>query len=450
MWEQTRHRIARRKLLQGLGAGAALLAPFVRNRLVEAATGGNFLVFFTPNGHVRSKFGGTGSGPGFAFKPSLAPLEPYKSDVIVLQGVNNKAASTYATHEDANKFLSMYYGSGDYQNTYGPSFDQELATALGGPKPLTLGVSPTPSNGFIYSDISWVAANRSDPKLIKPIDAFNAAFGGAMPSSGAGSSSATAALLAERKSVLDAVKDDFAKLGGRLSGTNKQNLDLYASAIRQLETTWLMPGGSPSAPTCDSGAARNSVTASDGGSGIPHFKLQGEAMLDIALTAFACGTRRVATLVWGPEASGVNPTRSGGPDHHQVSHGENNLPGEWEAIDTWYAGEFAYAIKKAKSLGVLDDSVLLWGSGISEQHNQLNQVFVLAGGKNKGIKVGNNVTYPFTGNPNAFLADAHVEAQRSQNTHQGDIYVSIQKAFGVQKDWVGDKQWCRGGLSEVF
>lgn len=453
MWEETRHRISRRKLLRGIGAGSFLLSPFVKNRLVEAATGGNFLAFFTPNGHVRSAFGGSGAGTSFTLKPSLAPLEAYKADFMVLQGVNNKAASTYATHEDANKFLSMYYGSGDYQHTYGPSFDFELAAALGAPKPLNMGVDPTPPNGFIYSDISWVAGDKSDPKWIKPLDSFNAAFGAGTPASGGDTGTAAlTALLAERKSVLDFVKDDISKLSGRLAGKNKENLDLYTSAIREVEKTWLIAGGNPntSVPTCNSGAAKTTATAAGAGNGIARFKAQGEAHLDIVLTAFACGVRRVGTLVWGPESSGVNPTRSGGPDHHQVSHGEGNLPGEWEAIDKWYAGEFAYLIKKAREIGVLDDTITAWGSGISEQHNQLNMVWLLAGGKNKGIQLGKAVTYPFTGNPNAFLADSHVEAQRSANAHQGDIYVSVQKALGVNKDYVGDKQWCRGGFKEIF
>ena len=87
MWQDTRHRISRRRLLRGLGAGTILFSPFVRNRLADAAPRGNFLFIATPNGFVRSKFGGEGSGSNWSFKPSLAPLDPFKQDVALIRAL---------------------------------------------------------------------------------------------------------------------------------------------------------------------------------------------------------------------------------------------------------------------------------------------------------------------------------------------------------------------------
>jgi len=69
--------ITRRSLLAGLGAGTALLSPFVRFRsnMAHAATAGNLCIFFTPNGHKREYFGAMGSGASMVLGPSLAPLE---------------------------------------------------------------------------------------------------------------------------------------------------------------------------------------------------------------------------------------------------------------------------------------------------------------------------------------------------------------------------------------
>src|SRR5262245_23000693 len=80
--------ISRRALLGGLGAGAALLTPFVKYRsaMAQTATSGNLLIFFTPNGHKREYFGATGSGAAMTLGPSLAPLEAVKSDIAVVRG----------------------------------------------------------------------------------------------------------------------------------------------------------------------------------------------------------------------------------------------------------------------------------------------------------------------------------------------------------------------------
>jgi hypothetical protein len=449
MWEQTRHRIARRRLLQGLGAATTLLSPFVRNRLADAATGGNFWAWFSPNGHVRSDFGGDGSGPNFTLRPSLSPLEPHKADVIVLRGIANKTSSTFNSHEDACKFLSMYFGGGDKLTVYGPSFDQELALALNAGKPLTLGVDPQSSNGDIYAALSWVAAGKSDPKIISPVAAYNAAFGaGIMPAD----NGATAALvLARRKSLLDFVRADIARFSGRLVGKDKENLDLYTTAIRDLENKLAgNPDASPSAGSCDSAAAQKAASDAAGvNGGIARFKAQGEALIDVTATAFACGNRRVATMCWQRGSGGINPVRAGGPDHHGVSHGEAPIS-EWKAIDKWYADRFAYTIQKLKSLNILGDTIVVWGSDISENHNQNDQVFVLAGGRNKGIKSGNNIRYPFFGNSEVFQNEAHNVAIDPRNVSQADLWVSVQKALGVNKDYVGDKNRCTGGLKEVF
>ena len=88
--------VSRRDLLRGLGAGAALLGPFLKYRSAWAqpAQSGNLLIFYTPNGHLRAQFGASGgadAGVGaLNFLPSLAPLQPYVSDVTVIKGLCSK------------------------------------------------------------------------------------------------------------------------------------------------------------------------------------------------------------------------------------------------------------------------------------------------------------------------------------------------------------------------
>jgi hypothetical protein len=449
MWEQTRHDISRRRLLRGLGAATALLAPFVRNRLVDAATGGNFLFFFTPNGHVRSDFGATaGTNGNYTLLPSLAPLESHKSDLIVIRGLNNKTSSYFNSHEDAQKTMSMYFGGGDANTNYGPSFDQELSAALGGGPALTLGVEPLSIYENVYTALSWVAPGKSSGKITNAVKAYTSVFGaGVMPAGSSGNDAAAADLLARRKSVLDFVQSDVARFSSRLVGKDKENLDLYLTSIRSLETKL---GSNPDLKpqvSCDGATLQKQAAAAPGVSGtVDRYKANHDVMIDIIATAFACGVRRASSLCNG---AGLNVVRGTDPNHHAVSHGEAPVS-EWKAIDRWYAERFAYIVAKLKSLGVLDDTVVVWGSDISENHNQCDQVMVLAGGRKKGIQVGKGIIYPYFGKPDPLQRDAHAAAIDPRNASQADLYVSIQKAFGVNKDYVGDKQWCTGGLKEVF
>ena len=83
---------SRRRLLRGLGTGALLLGPMTRFRLADAAPAGNFFVFRTGNGFLREQFGAVGTGTNFQLKPSLAAMEPYKTDLTIITGPCNKSS----------------------------------------------------------------------------------------------------------------------------------------------------------------------------------------------------------------------------------------------------------------------------------------------------------------------------------------------------------------------
>lgn len=447
MWETTRHQISRRKLLRGIGAGTFLLSPFVKNRLADAAPAGNFFLVATPNGFVRSAFGGQGSGSAWTFKSSLAKLTPYKEDITVIRGLCNKTSSTFNSHEDMCKLLSMVHGSGDKTTVYAQSFDHELGKFLNTP-PLTLGVPPGGGTGDIYGQVSWVGPGKADTKIFSPTLAHLEAFsGGIMPGGTAGG---TDLLLEKRKSVLDFLEGDIQRLQGRLVGKDAENLDLYLTSIREIENK--LANNKPVAMegTCAPAGLASKASAAEATAGnVPKFQAIGEALLDIAATAMACGSRRVGTLVWQRDSGGLNPVAPA-PGHHDVSHG-SAPQSMWIDIDKWYADRFAYFVAKMKSVGALNNTVVVWGSGISENHNQNDMVFVLAGGRNLGIKLNQNIVYPFSSPGKDFFQGAALaESRKASNKSLADLWVSVQKAIGLNKDTVGDAQWCNGGLPEIY
>jgi hypothetical protein len=112
----SRHRISRRSFLKGVG-GAALALPFLeimqgcssdekwRKSIASGARALNgqpkrLLVIFTGNGteNTMTQWWPTGGETDFQLSPILSPLEPYKADLIIPEGIGME---------------SSYHGPGD-------------------------------------------------------------------------------------------------------------------------------------------------------------------------------------------------------------------------------------------------------------------------------------------------------------------------------------------------
>ncbi len=443
-------RPSRRDLLRGLGAGAVLLAPFARSRRLDAAPAadGNLLVFFTPNGFARDKFDAVPSaGGGYTFKPSLAALEPHRSNVSVIRGLCNKSASTKSSHEDCVKILTCVSGA-DTSTGYGPSIDQVVAKQFGG-RPLTLAVEKFNAEPNWQTKISWVQAGAFEPHVKSTKAVFDNVFGNFMPPMAGDATRAPDPVLAQNKSVLDFVRGDISLFKSRLSKADQAKLDLHLDALREVEkrvatTPDLSRSGNTGA--CAINGLSQRASAAQLPDQVDNLKAQGETMLDLVATSFACGLKRSATLFWQPASDGINPNRGGG-NHHQVSHYEApNSAQQWPAIDAWYADRFKYAIEALASRGVLDDTVVVWVTEISESHNQNDFVNVVAGGKNLGIKLGQYLKYPFVGDEGGGVS----VGRDARNKSQAELWVSIQKALGIAQDTFGDVEHSSGGLTELW
>jgi hypothetical protein len=181
---------------------------------------------------------------------------------------------------------------------------------------------------------------------------------------------------------------------------------------------------------------------------VGEFQTRGELWMDMIAMAFACGTRRVAVIQWQGAEEGYNPADDlGSPNHHSVS--ENAAPPDhWAAIDAWYAGRFAYQIAALKQLGILDRTIVAWVTEITEAHNQLNMVTVVAGGWALGMKLGQYIQYPFTGKE-IEGAGAIPIAQDPANRSLSDLWLTIQQALGVNRPTFGDPRWSTGPLTEL-
>lgn len=443
----------RRDLLRGLGAGAMFLAPFARSIEAEAAgsTKGNFVFFYTPNGFTRSEFGTDGNDAGQTLRKAFQKAAPMKDYLSVVRGLSQKAQHTQAPfHDQMTRLLTCMSGP-TVATAYGPSIDWVVAKAIDQPAMnLMIYWSGLLNNGtYVY--LSWRGPGLSARALFQSKDAYMQVFGSAMPS---GNSAELMAAVDRKKSLIDFLKEDVSLFKSKLSKRDKSRLDVQLDVLRNAEMKLgsTSPGGGGGA-SCDTSKAARAQTfvpkPSGGGPGaysIPDFEAHAAMQEDLLVAALACGLRNAGTLMHQAAASGLNPNGGTGKadDHHFVSHGDGAGRSVWNEIDNYYSGRYAGFLKKLQDAQVLDKTVVVWGSEITENHNHNNCTFVVGGGAQLGIKHKKTVSFPFVGDENG----GRNAARNSSNRAIADLWLTVQQAVGVGGDKFGEDS--TGPIKEIY
>jgi hypothetical protein len=384
------------------GAAAAAKAP-VRMAFI-----------YVPNGVNLSEWTPKEVGADFQLPYSLEPLRAYKNDLLVISGLaqdkgrNNgdgagdhaRAAGTWLTGAQPLK-------SEGSQIRVGVSADQVAANILGKQTrfaSIELGLEPGRQGGkcdsgyaCAYSNnISWRSETTPSGKEINPRLAFERLFAAANPKA-----VGEAAVRRERyrRSILDFVLEDARNLSGKVGGSDKQKLDEYLTAVREIEQRVE--------------AAERSVNAAQAAGIIEGYEIPQEIpesyeehsrlMLDIMALAFQTDTTRVATCMFANEGSNrayrnIGITRG----HHELSHHQNNQENlrQIRDINRFHVQQFAYLINKLKSIpegegSVLDNTMLLYGSSLADgdRHDHDNLPLLLAGRGGGHILPGRHLRY---------------------------------------------------------
>jgi hypothetical protein len=374
-------RLSRRAMLKGaLGLGVALpWLELMRPRGLRAA-GANqpkrFGVFFSPCGTIpenwRPTFGPNRMDTDFELSPILKPLEPYKSDIVVLRGMNfesshNRFGPIANVHDQgmthmltavglvkgpagagrANHFLDGSAG--------GPSIDQHIAAAIGGQTllpSLELGVESTDT--FLETLVTHMCYGPVDQNdqykraiPIQPVDDPVQIYARLTGSTQAGTTDQIVAALQKRKSVLDFVSDDYGDLMGQLGSEDRAKLDQHLTNVRDIEmrVTRLMANPtsascpditkihptSPQRQTClrDQDLRKPDVIATQGVNHcVTNFREIGQLQMDLMILALQCDLTRVASLQWSTAESTVIhdwlPLEYHGTrEHHMMTHNES-------------------------------------------------------------------------------------------------------------------------------
>jgi hypothetical protein len=405
-----------------------------------------FLSFFEPNGYVRSAWVPTGTETSFTLNRSLKPLEPHLKDIVILDGLNNTAALPQPGDDHMRGMGSMLTGTQLLEGKMmggsgrpagfaaGISVDQELVNRLKPPtklRSLELGVQ-SGRLGEVYGISSYGGPNQPLPVTNDPAAVFDRLF--ADGATGAGDPGAAERLRAERRSVLDAVKESYAAVLPRLSAEDRRKLDAHFTHLRSLETRFLdlSTGGGgcdrPARPALDHRANAN-------------FPAVGKLQMDLLVAALACDLTRVGSLQWSHSVGDVRFTWLGASrGHHDMSHDPDSNTATWELvtkIDTWYAEQFAYLLGRLKSIQegdrtLLDNCLVVWCNELSRgnSHSHDNQPFVLAGRAGGALRTGRFLKY-------------------SRIPHN-NLLVSLLNAMGVPATTFGNPANCTGALTGLL
>jgi hypothetical protein len=267
---------------------------------------------------------------------------------------------------------------------------------------------PGYSNDYL-NRISWQASDKFRSPIPDPARVFDKLF-----ASNAQGTAALRYLHSRKKSVLDALHKDATRMKVRLPANYHPVLDAYLDTVREVETqVTAQTGGAMCTPTFPrpvgdySGAERNYVQ-------------RFQSMHQMLVMAFQCDLVNAATFMYGP---GVSDSMSfadiigAGAAHHTVAHnmGDAAQINRLKMINRVQTGLLADLLTKLKAANVLKDTLVLYGSDMSDGNAHLGQNLpMLLCGQGADLKFGQEI-----GSSDATakrpLSDLHLEVLRLLN-----------------------------------
>jgi len=437
-------RFDRRTFLRG--AGTVLALPFLDSVSLGAVERPKRLAFlFVPNGIDMAGWKPGEAGAGYTMPDLMEPLAKHRDDLLVISNLAqlNARALGDGPGDHARSAACFLTGAHPVKTAgrnirAGISVDQIAARHLGRATALPsleLGTEPARQSGncdsgyscAYSSNLSWRTPHSPMGKEIDPRTIFERLF--RIGPEGESRKARDERLFA-RRSILDYVRDDAARLTRRLGRADRRKLDEYFSGIRELERRieMLAPAEFGEEIWMLNEPVEEALRAPPGG--VPRdYRAHVRLIYDMLVLAFRLDRTRVATFMLANEGSNRNYAfvgASGG--HHHLSHhkGDAEKIAKIRRINLFHAEQLAYFLGKLKEVRegdgtLLDSTAVVYGSAISDgnRHNH-DDLPILVAGRGGGI----------------VRPGRHLVADR--RTPLCNLYVSLLRGVGVKTDRFGD------------
>jgi hypothetical protein len=390
----TRMALPRRTVLRGLGAMLSLplldaMFPALTAAAATPAQPARRLGFvYIPNGANMADWSPKGDGRGFEFSRTLKAIEPFREHVQVLSGLANQVNGAHAVA--AASWLTGVAPLESLTNLKAAvTADQIAAQHLGKYTQwasLELGLEGADFTGACCGNyscaytntVSWRNPTTPLPIETDPRNLFERMFGDGDSAGGA----ARLARLAQDRSILDSVKRDANGLQKKLGPTDREKLDQYFDAIRDVERR---------IQRAEEQNAENPVPEIAKPIGVPDsYDDYAKLMFDLQVLAYQSDLTRVTTFMLAKEISQRTYPQVGVADpHHSISHHKDqqeNLE-KLSKINGLHMQLFSYYLEKLRSTpdgdgSLLDHVMVVYGGGMSNSnvHSHTDLPTLVVGG----------------------------------------------------------------------
>jgi len=425
----------RRAFLKGLG-GVALALPVldamgaeVTNKIPQ-----RFCALYTANGMSlpRSEnaidnwswFPTVGSGAEFVFGTSTEPLAPFRKKLSFMGGMLHPNGPKADPHICSDMWLTgapLHNPKPGTFNSVGLDQVVALHTKQYCRQP-SLVLSIDAGTGFLSrtGTISYNLDGKPVPAENNPRRIFDRLFRGDRTSL-----KSEHEYLQRRIKLVDAVAESARALDGKLGKTDRDRMDQYLSTLNEMESRLIASERWIDIPLKKQDYSHLNLDATNEGDPAEYYR----NMFDlIALVFDADITRSVTFMLNREDGMGISdtfPLKLGlSKTHHNLSHAtDKDGQLDFAKYDLFLSKQVAHFLGKLEEYQdregtVLDNTIVLYGSGASTTHNSHNLPTLLAGGSRMGLK--------------------HGIYWRNGESRMSNMYLSILRSLGIQEESFAD------------
>ena len=427
--------IDRRAFLKGLG-GVSLALPVldVMGAEVTQQAPRRFCAIYTANGMSLPKtehginewswFPTAEKNGEFLFGNSTEPLAPFRKQLSFLGGLLHPSGPKADPHTCSDMWLTGAPLHNPKPGTYNTAgLDQVIAlhTKQYCRQP-SLVLSIDAGTGYLSrtGTISYSMDGRPIPAENNPRRIFDRLFKGEHSSL-----ETQREALKRRIKLVDAVAQSASSLNQQLGKSDREKMDQYLTSLNEVESRLVASERWIDVPLKKQDYSHVNLDATSASEPADFYR----TMFDLIALAFDADiTRSITFMLNREDGMGISdtfPIKLGlGKTHHNLSHAtdkEGQL--NFARYDLFLSRQIAHFLQRMNSYQdsqgtVLDNTVVLFGSGASTTHNNHTIPTLIAGGANMGLK--------------------HGAYWRKDDTRMSNVYLSILRSLGVEEESFAD------------
>lgn len=425
----------RRAFLNGLG-GVALALPVLDAMGAEVTEQAprRFCAIYTANGMSLPKkehgiddwswFPTADKDGEFVFGKSTEPLSPFRKHLSFMGGMHHPSGPKADPHTCSDMWLTGAPLHNPKPGTYNTAgLDQVIAlhTKQFCRQP-SLILSIDAGTGFLSrtGTISYSLEGRPIPAENNPRRIFDRLFKGDRSSA-----KSEHEKLQRRIKLVDAVASSAKSLDQQLGQSDRERMDQYLTSLNEVESRLIASEKWIDIPLKKQDYSHLNLDATSEGEPAEYY----QNMFDLIALAFDADiTRSVAFMLNREDGMGISdtfPIKLGlSKTHHNLSHAtdkEGQL--KFAQYDQFLSKQVAHFLGRLTQYqdrqgSVLDNTIVMFGSGASTTHYSRNLPTLLAGGANMGLKHG---TY-----------------WRKGESRMSNMYLSLLRSLAIEQESFAD------------